>query len=72
LTFLDKLATIIYDPSILQLDDIITEIEKLSFQVAVSSSSQPRTTTDNHSSCDQKFEISTDNNQIRTTNEIGE
>ncbi|CAF4431429.1 unnamed protein product [Rotaria socialis] len=70
LTFLDKLATIIYDPSMLQLDDIITEIEKLSFQVAVSSSSQPRTTTDNHSSYNQKFEISTESNQIRTTNEI--
>lgn len=48
LTFLDKLATIIYDPSILQLDDIISEIKKLNFQVAISNSPQPKTTTDNH------------------------
>ena len=36
LTFRDKLATIIYDPRILELDDIINEIEKLGFQVAIS------------------------------------
>ncbi|UJR35789.1 hypothetical protein I4U23_028537 [Adineta vaga] len=40
LTFLDKLATITYDPSILQLNDIIDEIEKLSFQVAISNTEQ--------------------------------
>jgi copper chaperone CopZ len=40
LTFLDKLATIIYDPSILQLDDIISEIEKNNFKVAVSNGPQ--------------------------------
>jgi copper chaperone CopZ len=44
LTFLDKLATIIYDPRILQLDDIITEIEKLGFQVAISNAPQFTTT----------------------------
>lgn len=35
LTFADKLATIIFDPSLLQFDQIVEEIEKLSFQVAV-------------------------------------
>jgi copper chaperone CopZ len=44
LTFLDKLATIIYDPTILHLDDIIDEIEKLSFQVAISSAPQIKST----------------------------
>ncbi|CAF0725371.1 unnamed protein product [Rotaria sordida] len=38
LTFQDKLATIIYDPSILKIDDIITEIEKLGFQTAIANS----------------------------------
>jgi len=46
LTFLDKLATITYDPTILQLDDIIHEIEKLSFQVAISNAPQVKTTTE--------------------------
>jgi Cu+-exporting ATPase len=46
LTFLDKLATVTYDPSILQLDDIITEIEKLSFQVAISNDPQSNRTID--------------------------
>ncbi|CAF4704278.1 unnamed protein product, partial [Rotaria sp. Silwood2] len=50
LTFLDKLATIMYDPNILKIDDIITEIEKLSFQVAISSAPQPKTTMNNNSS----------------------
>jgi copper chaperone CopZ len=49
LTFLDKLATITYDPCILQLDDIIAEIEKLSFQVAISNAPEPRTTVKNDS-----------------------
>jgi Cu+-exporting ATPase len=44
LTFLNKLATIIYDPTILHLDNIITEIEKLSFQVAISSAPQIKST----------------------------
>jgi Cu+-exporting ATPase len=47
LTFLDQLATITYDPSILHLDDIINEIEKLSFQVAISNVAQSRTTLKN-------------------------
>ena len=46
LTFLDQLATIIYDPNILQLDDIIGEIEKLGFQVAISSAPQSQITTE--------------------------
>ena len=45
LTFLDKLATVTYDPSILRLENIINEIEKLSFQVAVSSSPHVKMTT---------------------------
>lgn len=45
LTFLDKLATVTYDPSILKLDDIISEIEKLSFQVAIYSAPSTRRTT---------------------------
>jgi hypothetical protein len=45
LTFLDKLATIIYDPTIVELDEIIQEIEKLSFQVAISNAPQIKTTT---------------------------
>ncbi|CAF1413151.1 unnamed protein product, partial [Rotaria sordida] len=68
LTFLDKLATIIYDPNILKLDDIIAEIEKLSFQVAVSSAPQPKTTMDNNSIHDRKSEILNETNLIRTTN----
>lgn len=36
LTFLDKLATISYDPSIIQLKYIISEIESLKFKVAIS------------------------------------
>jgi Cu+-exporting ATPase len=54
LTFRDRLATIIYDPTILQLDEIINEIEKLSFQVAISSAPQTKTT-------NQKSEISQPN-----------
>jgi len=45
LTFLDKLATIIYDPTIVELNEIIQEIEKLSFQVAISNAPQIKTTT---------------------------
>ena len=40
LTFLDKLATVTYDASIILLEDIVSEIEKLDFQVAISSASQ--------------------------------
>lgn len=43
LTFLDKLATITYDPILIQLDEIIHEIEKLSFQVAISNASSIKT-----------------------------
>lgn len=45
LTFLDKLATITYDPCILQLDDIISEIEKHNFKVAVSNGPTNESTT---------------------------
>ena len=45
LTFLDKLATVTFDPSILNLPMIISEIEKLNFQVAIYSAPQARTTT---------------------------
>ncbi|CAF4930548.1 unnamed protein product [Rotaria sp. Silwood1] len=54
LTFLDKLATIIYDPNILKLDEIIAEIEKLSFQVAISSAPHPKTTMDNNSTIEDR------------------
>jgi len=54
LTFLDKLAIIIYDPSLLQLNDIIDEIEKLSFQVAISNAPQIKIKNEN-------------NNRIHTT-----
>lgn len=50
LTFLDKLATITYDSNILQLDTIINEIEKLSFQVAIFSCPQPKISTEDDSS----------------------
>ena len=50
LTFLDKLATISYDPSILQLDEIIAEIEKLGFQVAISNAEQLGAATESSSS----------------------
>ncbi|CAF0904476.1 unnamed protein product [Adineta steineri] len=66
LTFLDKLATITYDPSILHLDDIITEIEKLSFQVAISNAVESRTITENDSIHDQTIPTSSEINMIRT------
>ena len=43
LTFRDKLATITFDPSVLPLDRIIDEIEKLNFQVAIATSPQEAT-----------------------------
>ena len=55
LTFLDKLATITYDASVLHLNDIIDEIEKLSFQVAIST--HPYSISDNK----EELEIEIDN-----------
>ena len=48
LTFADKLATITFDPTILQFDQIIEEIEKLSFQVAIFSPPKHQTTSQDH------------------------
>ena len=59
LTFLDKLATIVYDPSILELNDIIDEIEKLSFQVAISSTAQVTPTMTDTSSMFSKKQLLT-------------
>ena len=50
LKFQDKLATITYDPEILQLNDIIEEIENLNFQVAISNVPQLKQTAENSSS----------------------
>ena len=58
LTFLDKLATIVYDPTVLQLEEIIEEIEKLSFQVAIST--PPRNlskSTTNHSASNRRMDL---------------
>jgi Cu+-exporting ATPase len=70
LTFLDKLATITYDPNIVDLDEIILEIEKLSFQVAISNAPPIKsTTTQNHTIYRQ---ISDEINVIQSTESIGE
>ncbi|CAF1246474.1 unnamed protein product [Adineta ricciae] len=67
LTFLDKLATIVYDPSILKLNDIIDEIEKLSFQVAISSTEQVTSTIKDTSISNALLTTSTNDNLIRRT-----
>ncbi len=72
LTFLDKLATITYDPIIVELDEIIQEIEKLSFLVAISNAPPMKTTTATTQNHEVYRQISDEINVINTIDNSGE